>query len=153
MEQDLSKVTPLVYESRIGVPYNWWAGKTASRFFETIAHDKKLAATKCDKCGKVFVPPRKTCPECFVDTNSWVSLSGEGTVVTFTVVTRKLAALGKRNPPVIFALIRPDGADTAMLHILDNIAPEKVHTGLAVKPVFSENPKGHITDISHFEPV
>jgi len=38
--------------------------------------EKKFLGKKCPKCLKVLVPPRKTCPYCFVETGDWVDLSG-----------------------------------------------------------------------------
>jgi uncharacterized OB-fold protein len=142
----------MILESRINVPYNWWAGDTASRFLIALRDETRLIATRCKDCGSVTVPPRKSCPACFTRHSEWVSLPGTGTVTAFTVARRQLAALPKRVP-VIFALIMLDGADTALLHHLGGVAPDAVHIGLRVTPVFADDRKGHIMDIRHFKPL
>jgi hypothetical protein len=102
----------------------------------------------------VFLPPRKICPSCFTENAEWVNISDEGTVVTFTVSRRQFAAIPHdRKVPVVWGLIKLDGADTAMLHYLDEIKPENVTIGMRVKAVFSEGRKGTIHDISHFKPL
>ena len=73
-------VAPMVYESGISVPYSWWAGDTASRFFLGLRDEWKIWGTRCASCGKVHVPPRKTCPICFKDSSDWVEVSTEGLV-------------------------------------------------------------------------
>ena len=154
MSDQFQGIEPMVYQSKINVPYSWWAGDTATRFFVALRDEKKITATKCDACGKVFLPPRKVCPSCFTENKNWVNISDEGTVISFSVARRQLAAIPHdRKIPVIWGLIKLDGADTALLHYLDEVKPEEVVIGMRVKAVFSETRKGNIRDISHFQPV
>ena len=39
-------IEPMVYKSRISVPYHWWAGETASRFLVAL-RDAEFAASAC----------------------------------------------------------------------------------------------------------
>jgi uncharacterized OB-fold protein len=154
MSDKFQGIEPMVYQSKINVPYSWWAGDTATRFFVALRDEKKIIATKCTACEKVFLPPRKTCPLCFTANAEWVNVSDEGTVQTFSVSRRKFAAIPKdMQVPVIWGLIKLDGADTAMLHYISEISPENVTIGMRVKAVFSEKRKGTIRDILHFKPV
>jgi len=145
-------VEPMVLKSKINVPYHWWAGDTASKFLVALRDGQAITGTRCVKCRKVYVPPRKSCPVCFNAETEWVDLSGEGTVVTFTVTRRQRAAL-QGKAPVIFALIKLDGADTAMLHRLGGVKPEDVKIGMRVKAVFAGERKARVQDIEHFTPV
>ena len=151
MEDVFKGVEPLVHQSQINVPYSWWAGDTASRFFVALRDEQKILGTRCDACNRTFVPPRKTCPLCFGDNEKWVEVSPQGVVESFTVARRQLAAI-PRKVPVVFGLIRLDGADTALLHYIDEIAPEAVRIGMRVTACFASQPCGHITDITHFKP-
>lgn len=154
MADQFQGIEPMVYKSMINVPYSWWAGNTASKFFISLRDEKKIIATRCGSCGKTFMPPRKVCPSCFTENTEWVSVSDEGTVLTFTVARRHFAAIpSDRKVPVIWALIQLDGADTALLHYLDEVRPEDVKIGMRVKAVFAEQRKATIRDISHFKPV
>ena len=57
---------------------------------------------------------------------------------------RQFAAIpADRKVPVIWALIKLDGADTALLHYLDEVKPEDVKIGMRVKAVFADERKAH----------
>jgi uncharacterized OB-fold protein len=147
-------VEPIVYNSKISVPYSWWAGDTASRFFISLRDEQKIIAPRCGTCKKVFMPPRKTCPECFTENTEWIDVSSEGTVVSFSVARRPLEAIpADKKVPVIWGLIKLDGADTSLLHYLGDVKPEEVRIGMRVKAVFADSRTGTIRDISHFKPV
>lgn len=154
MSDQFQGIAPMVYSSKINVPYSWWAGDTASKFYISLRDEKKIMGTKCGACNKVFLPPRKICPSCFTENAEWVHISDEGSVLSFSVARRPFAAIPHhRKVPVIWGLIKLDGADTAMLHYLGDIAPENVAIGMRVKAVFSDVRKGTIHDILHFKPV
>jgi uncharacterized OB-fold protein len=146
-----NSVAPMVYHSRISVPYSWWAGETASRFFATLRDECKIIGLRCNDCGKTYVPPRKTCPTCFTPNSQWIEVADTGTVISHTVVRRQLAALPK-PVPVIFGLVKLDGADTALLHYLEEIDPAVLRIGLRVKACFAEERTGSINDIACFRP-
>lgn len=152
MSDLLKNIEPMVYESRINVPYHWWAGDTASTFLTALRDEKKIMGMSCQKCSRVYIPPRRVCPICFSENSEWVTLSDKGTVRSFTVARRNLRALPK-EPPIIFGLIQLDGADTALLHFIDGIEPEKVTIGMRVAAQFAENRVGSIRDIDYFKPV
>jgi uncharacterized OB-fold protein len=154
MSEMFKGIEPMVHNSKISVPYSWWAGDTASKFFISLRDEQKIIATRCRKCRKVFMPPRKVCPTCFTENEEWVDVSDEGTLVSYSVARRQLASIpGDKKVPVIWGLIKLDGADTALLHYLDGIKPGEVAIGMRVKAVFAESRTGGIRDISHFKPV
>ena len=152
MSDIFTGVEPMVYKSRISVPYHWWAGETASRFFIALRDEQKILGTKCAKCRKVFLPPRKVCPDCFTVNKQWVEVSPVGTVKAFTVARRQLAALPEKAP-VIFALIKLKGGNTSILHILGEVKPQDVKVGMKVQAKFAAKRKGAIFDIEYFRPV
>jgi uncharacterized OB-fold protein len=145
-------VEPIAYEGRIKVPYSWQAGETASHFLVRLRDDQKIVGRKCPKCRKVLVPPRKNCPFCFVRTDEWVELSGEGEVESFTVVHRG-TRIQPMKPPFAYAVIRLDGADTGMVHLLGEVEPGAVREGMRVRAVFAKERRGSPLDIAYFKPV
>jgi uncharacterized OB-fold protein len=152
MEDVWSDVEPLIYQSQINVPYNWWAGETADRFLRSLRDEKKILGTSCAQCNKVFVPPRKTCPECFGQDMTWAELAPEGELITYTVARRQLRAIPQKTP-VIFGLIKLDGADTSLLHVIGEMEPQKVAIGMRLVAKFSDDRQGNILDIEYFRPV
>ena len=152
MTDQLAGVEPAVYRSGISVPYQWWAGETATRFFAAIRDEQKIMGTECSTCKRVFLPPRSTCPSCFTRNETWRDLSPEGELVSFTVARKQLAALPKKAP-VIFGLVKLDGADTALLHTLGEVSPSEVKIGMRVRAKFAAERTGKITDIEYFKPI
>ena len=142
----------MVVKSKISVPYTWWAGDTASKFLVSLRDEQKIKGTRCGSCNKVYIPPRKTCPTCFTENSEWVDVSDEGTLVSYTVTRKQLASI-PRKVPVIYGLIKLDGADTSILHFIDDVPSEELKIGMRLKAEFSKDRTGTIRDISHFKPV
>ena len=148
MNNWLEKTEDLTLKGQISVPYTWWVGATGSRFLLALRDENKILGVRCHECGRVFVPPRKNCGQCFVDIDDWVELSGEGTVTAHTIV-RFEYELSPAKPPFAYALIQFDGADVGLMHVIKDDL-DKLKNGCRVKPVFREERQGHILDIDSF---
>lgn len=138
----------IVYKSSMQIPYRWAAGLTASQFYRRIAQEKKIYGTRCPKTQKVMIPPRKNSQ----GEEDWVEVGPGGVVKSFTIVRYSVPSLNPTTPPVIYALVQLDGADTAFVHQLNEIEIDQVKTGLRVKAVFAEKANGNIMDIQYFKP-
>ena len=90
--------------------------------FLTGLRDGKLWAVKLAD-GRVLVPPTEydpqTSAEIAPEGDHWVEVGPRGTVQAFTWVAEPREGKHPFTKPFAFALIRPDGADTAMLHYVD----------------------------------
>jgi uncharacterized OB-fold protein len=142
----------LVYQGRIKVPYTWSVGEVGSRFFIELRDHKKIFGKRCPACKKILVPARKVCGKCSRQTDEWIEVGDEGTVQTFTVV-RYSSDVQPLNPPFGYGIIRLDGADTGMAHLLHGSDPAKWKTGMRVRAVFKEKRTGSILDIAYFQPL
>jgi len=152
MKSEVDKSDCFVVEGKLALPYTYFAGKVGSKFITTIRDQKKILGVRCRQCNKVFVPPRQTCAFCMEDLqNNWVELKNEGVVTNFTVVRYNDKHL-PRKAPFILAMIKLDGTDTSMPHILEGIQPGDVTIGLRVRPVFAKETTNTILDIDHFAP-
>ena len=153
MESDwLKNVEPMVHESRIKVPYSWSVGETGSRFLTEIRDHKRILGKSCGECKTVYVPPKKMCPRCFVDTGDWVEVGPKGKLTTFTIV-RYSNTLQPRKAPLVYGIVQLDGGSTGLVHMLAEVEPEQVRSGMRVEPVFEDKRTGHILDIAYFRPV
>jgi len=117
---------PFVLEYR----YKRSCGPVLSRWLQGLAEGRieglRLAS------GRVLVPPREYDPDTGEDAgDDWVSVGPEGTVVSWTAG---------------WALVRLDGADTALLHR----ALGPVESGQRVSVVWAEERRGHVEDIAGF---
>src|SRR5947209_8741552 len=110
----------LVHHSRIAVPYAWSAGTTGTRFFKALAEEGRFLATRCPACRKVFLPPAKSCGRCLKDCEEWLEVGPGGVLLSFTQADYESPAHPWPKP--IYGLIRLDGADTALLHVLKGIS-------------------------------
>jgi len=142
----------MILPGKVDLPFSYSAGKTASRFFLGLRDHKKILGKRCPGCQKIIVPAQLFCKECFVETDEWIEVGPEGILLTFTVVYRA----GKHQPistPLAYGIIRLDGADTSIIHLLGETDVSKLRAGMRVRAVFSERRKGHILDIQCFRPV
>ena len=58
---------------------------TIEQFYKFMAQ-KKLMAGRCLKCGKIHLPPRLLCDNCYGQQFEWMQISGKGRLVTYTVI-------------------------------------------------------------------
>jgi len=58
---------------------------TIEQFYKFMAQGK-LMAGKCSKCGKIHLPPRPLCDNCYSQAFTWMQISGKGKLLTYTVI-------------------------------------------------------------------
>ena len=148
----LDQAEELVYSGRIRVPYRWWVGETGSRFFVALRDEMKILGTWCEKCNLVFVPPRKTCGRCFHTRMEWRELGREGTLTSYTI-PRYRESIHPLEPPFAFGIVRLDGADTGLAHLVAGFEEGELRSGLRVEAVFKDQREGNILDIRYFRPL
>jgi len=135
-------------------PFRWAAGTYGSKFLTELRDNKHFVGAKCPSCGKVYVPPRRVCGPCFVELTELVPVSDEGEIITYTVVSFGFVdpSTGQQKPvPYGYAVIKLDGADTYLLHFVDETDPAAIKVGARVKAVFEEQRTGSMLDIKYFE--
>jgi uncharacterized OB-fold protein len=140
---DEAQVTMTVTPVRLH--YEHTASPGESAYLRGLA-DHRLLGQRCGVCGRVYVPPRGTCPADGVPTGEEVELPETGTVTTFCVVN--VGYPGQRvTPPYVAAAVLLDGADIAFQHLILGCAPGEVRMGLRVRAVW-----GDAGTLSHFAP-
>ena len=131
-------------------PYRRSVGPVLGRFF-TALRDRKLVGVKT-KRGRVLAPPAEYDPETGAAvSDEFVDVGPGGVVTTWSWVSRPRAKQ-PLDRPFAWALIRLDGADTAMLHAVDAGEPSRMRTGMRVVPRWRAERDGHIRDIECFTP-
>lgn len=147
-----SKADCFIVEGKLALPYQYFAGRTGSRFLVALRDERKILGVRCEACDVVYVPPRSSCDRCFADiTGAWVEVGTKGKVENWTVV-RYLEPHQPKKPPYILAQIRLDGAATPLTHIVEGVSPEELGVGLEVEAVFADEPPSTIMAIDHFRP-
>ncbi|MBN1374554.1 MAG: Zn-ribbon domain-containing OB-fold protein [Dehalococcoidia bacterium] len=136
----------------IKAPYKYSMGALASQFFVKLRDSRKICAAKCPGCGSITVPPRSTCPECFSKITDLVELSGKGTLVTYTVVHYS-SSVQAVKPPYAVGVIKMEGADKGITHLIGEVDYNKLKKGMKLEPVFKDKRVGSMLDIEYFRPV
>ncbi|MBI5249355.1 MAG: Zn-ribbon domain-containing OB-fold protein [Desulfomonile tiedjei] len=151
MTVNLDQVEPLTLKGQIAVPYTWWVGEVGSKFLIALRDEAKIIGNRCTKCNTTYVPPRKNCGSCFTDIYEFVELGNEGIVSAHTVVRFKYP-LQPVESPFAYALIRLDGADVGLVHIIKRDL-DRLKNGVRVKAQFKDPSErtGHILDIDSFQ--
>lgn len=148
------EVEEIVFDGKICVPYSWTVGSTLSKWYVQMRDDGEIWANRCPSCGTVFVPPKGKCIYCYEDINDWVKLPGTGTIETYTVVYYE-EPIQPKKPPIVYAVVKLDGADTGIVHLIEEVDPEKVKSGMRVEAVMAEpgDRQANLLDIKYFRPI
>ena len=129
----------------IKINYKYTMG-SQSKFFLDLMNNKKILGTKCSKCGKIWMPPRTNCSDCYVSAE-WIEVKQTGIIEVSTIVWFTTSAFIK-NIPYATGYIKLDGADTALLQGIfsENLVPSKIKKGKRVRAVFQKEREGKMTD-------
>jgi hypothetical protein len=131
-------------------PYRRSVGPVIGRFLAGLK-ERRIEGIRTLE-GRVLVPPVEYDPVTGESLAEFVEVGPAGVVTTWAWVTTPRA----KHPldrPFAWALVRPDGADTALLHAVDAGDPARMRTGMRVTPRWRDERVGEIHDIVCFEPV
>lgn len=131
-------------------PYTRSVGDVISRFL-TGLRDRRIQGIRGSD-GRVIVPPTEYDPLTSESLSEFVDVGEAGMVTTWAWVSSP----GSKHPlsrPFAWALIKLDGADTALLHAVDAGEEACMRTGMRVRARWREQTVGEIQDIACFEPV
>ena len=127
--------------------YKRSSGPVMSEFFEALGK-QKILGTK-SSAGKVFSPAAEFDPETNEPLKEMIEVGPGGVVESFSwIEDPKHHHLIKE--PFAFALIKLDGADTSMLHMVGQCKEADLSIGSRVKANWSEIQEQRITDIKFF---
>ena len=130
----------------IEFPYTRTLGPVIGPFLTGLRDGQILGVRSND--GRVLVPPTEWDPLTGMplDVGALVPVGPGGVVETWAWVTEPTV----KHPlahPFAFALIRLDGADTALMHAVDTGSIDAMTTGMRVTAKFLDERVGRITDL------
>ena len=140
---------PLRAPLEIGFDYTRSLGPTLSQFMTALAGRRILGSRGAD--GRVHAPPFEYDPVTFAPPAELVEVGSEGRVTSWSWTPEPLDGQPLARP-FAWALIRLDGADTAMLHAVDAGLAAAMRTGMRVRARWALSTTGDIRDIECFEP-
>ena len=85
-----------------------------ARFWRETPRRYNLGGSKCSVCGTVYFPPRSVCPECTqhrqsIEKMTPFHLSGDGEVISYTVVHEAAEGFEMQVPYVLALVHTPEG--------------------------------------------
>jgi hypothetical protein len=133
----------------IAFDYTRSLGPVLGQFMTGLRDQRILGARGAD--GRVHAPPFEYDPVTSLPPQELVVVGPAGTVTSWSWQPAPLAGqpLGR---PFGWALIRLDGADTALLHAVDSGSAAAMQTGMRVQARWADERVGSIRDIACFEP-
>jgi uncharacterized OB-fold protein len=139
----------LVAPNILEYPYTRTVGPIIGRFMTSLRDGRIEGIRTMD--GRVMVPPTEYDPDTGESLSEFVEVGQAGVVTTWSWVTtpRPKHPLDR---PFAWALIRLDGADTAMLHVVDAGDESRMATGMRVRVKWRDERVGEIQDIDCFVP-
>jgi len=131
-------------------PYKHSTGPIVGRFLAGLKVQKKIWGQRVAGQG-VVVPPLGYSEIDGSEGGEWVEVQDSGVVTAFAVVRNPIPRLHPSTSPFAFVLVKLDGADTAMAHVVKD-GFDRVKVGARVQAVWAadDQRKGSIRDIDAF---
>jgi len=135
-------------------PYTRSTGPVIGGFLTGLRDGRILGVRSTAPAGTVVVPPTEYDPVTGDDTGDLVEVGPAGIVTSWGWAAHPRPDQ-PADRPFAWALIRLDGADTALLHIVDAGSPDAMATGMRVTVRFRPpgERQGRMQDIACFVPV
>jgi hypothetical protein len=130
--------------------YTRSTGPVVGRFLESLRYEQLEGVKTAD--GRVLCPPLEYDEQGEPTTGELVPLRPSGTVKSWSWVQEPRAG-HPLNRAFAWALIQIDGADNAMVHVVDAEKAKRMQTGMRVRLRWAEKKNGTILDIECFEPI
>lgn len=101
------------------------------------ARENRLTAPRCAACGRFRMPPTPFCPHCRSQEIDWPTLSGRGTIFSFTIVARAIVPAMEGCIPYVPALVDLEDAPGARLTTtIVDVPVDEIRIDAPVKVVF-----------------
>jgi hypothetical protein len=139
----------LVAPNILEYPYTRTVGPVLGRFM-TGLREGRIEGVRAND-GRVIVPPAEYDPVTSEPLDEFVEVGQAGVVTTWAWVSAPRANQ-PLDRPFAWALIRLDGADTALLHAVDAGDEARMSTGMRVRVKWRAERAGEIQDIACFVP-
>jgi long-chain acyl-CoA synthetase len=155
-EQEKQKDELIALKQVLSIKHRFSTGPMMGRFLKELRDNKRILGNKCPKCGRLQTPPREACAVCKVRVEELVEVGPLGTVVNYDIAfySSPDPLTGEsRETPYCSAFMLLDGCrgtDIFWHEIKAGDIP-RLKEGARVRPVWSENRNGSITDIKYFE--
>jgi uncharacterized protein len=108
-----------------------------SRGFWEHARARRLSVQKCAACGHMHVPGSPVCPNCLSEDQSWVPVSGKGTLLSWVRFHRAYWDGFRADLPYLVCLVGLDEGPMLVSNIVGS-EPEELAIGSRLEAVFED---------------
>lgn len=123
-----------VIQTPVRLEYDYTPGAALSEGLRALV-DARILGQRCPRCGKVYVPPKGSCPRCGVVCEGTIEIADTGIVTMFCIVDIPFAGQAVECPYVSAAVLL-DGADIPILHLIQEVDAHDVRMGMRVQAVW-----------------
>jgi uncharacterized OB-fold protein len=143
-------VAPLHHDVVMEFPYKHSTGEVIGRFLAGLKEQRTIWGQRVRGQG-VVVPPLGYSEVDGSGEGTWVEVAPTGVVTAVARVHRPIARLHPFTTPFAFVLVRLDGADTAMAHVVREDL-DRLRVGARVEAVWAPDGErcGSIRDLACF---
>jgi len=121
-----------------------YVSETKVANFVKYLEEGKIMATRCEKCGKLYFPPRADCPDDLSMEMTWEELSGRCKLLTYTMAN--FAPTGFQDDlPYIIALAQCEEGVKVYSLLSKDIKTDEIHIGMDLRLAPLRFPNGRIT--------
>jgi hypothetical protein len=103
--------------------------------FWEACREGRLTLQRCTACGRLQFYPRRYCTGCMGDEMTWETVSGRGTVYSYSTTYRALSPAFRNQVPYIVAAVDLSEGPRMMTRLVD-CTPAQVHIGMPVAVTF-----------------
>ena len=120
---------------------------TSTTYYKALS-ERKLVASRCKSCGKLYFPARPMCPECHGKDMEAVELSGKGKLTAYSVIyiatTAMIQAGFDRKNPYCAAIVQLEEGPSICAQVVgaDVTHPETIKIGSPVTATFLDRGEG-----------
>jgi hypothetical protein len=146
-------VAPMFSDWTMEFPYKHSTGDTIGRFLAGLRDQRRIWGQRVPGQG-VVVPPLGYGETDAAEGGEWVAVGNTGTITAVAVVHEAIDGLHPAAAPFAFVLVRLDGADTALPHVVTE-GLDRLRVGSRVEATWRADGErvGSIRDIAGFRPV
>jgi uncharacterized OB-fold protein len=142
----------VLHEGEVPIRHRYTPGLAGEAFGRALKDRGELLGSTCAGCGIIYCPARLFCERCFEELEPDTTCGPGGTVESFTV--GYVGVEGEQlEEPVLLGLIRPDGADTVLMHRLLEVEELAIGDRVEVVLTAKRQRTGSILDIRGFRPL
>lgn len=145
-----SDIAPMFQEMPMEFGYKHSTGEVVGRFLAGLKEQKTIWGQRVSGQG-VVVPPLGYSEVDAKASGEWVEVAPTGTVTAVAVVREPLARLHPFSEPFAYVLVKLDGADTALPHVVKD-GLDELRVGSRVEAEWKPDGErvGSILDIACF---